>query len=104
MQKTIEKNPQRKEEVYQFLHYYIPEAVSLVQAYQSYQGTGLADRTVDEVYQKVEAAVQTLDGAVYQKIQDIYQNSARDTMAGADALKEILGQDGYVDSSYIMNR
>ena len=104
LQKTIEKNPQRKEEVYQFLHYYIPEAVSLVQAYQSYQGTGLADRTVDEVYQKVEAAVQTLDGAVYQKILDIYQNSARDTMAGADALKEILGQDGYVDSSYIMNR
>ena len=104
LQKTIEKNPQREEEIYQFLHYYIPETVSLIRAYQSYQGTGLADKTVNEVYQKVEAAVQALDGAVYQKILEIYQTSARDTMAGADALREILGQDGYVDSSYKMNR
>lgn len=104
LQKTIEQNPQRKEEIYQFLHYYIPEAVSLVHAYQGYQGTGLADSTVKEVYKKVETAVLALDGAVYQKILEIYQTSARDTMAGADALKEILGQDGYVDSSYTMNK
>lgn len=104
LQKTIEQNPQRKEEIYQFLHYYIPEAVSLVHAYQSYQGTGLADSTVKEVYKKVETAVLALDRAVYQKILEIYQTSARDTMAGADALKEILGQDGYVDLSYTMNK
>lgn len=104
LQKTIEKNPQREEEIYQFLHYYIPEAVSLVRAYQSYQGTGLSDDMVKKVYEKVVTAVQALDKAVYQKILDIYQTSARDTMAGADALREILGQDGYVDSSYTINR
>ena len=104
LQKTIEKDPQRKEEIYQFLHYYIPEAVKLVKEYQSYQGTGLEDGTVETVYQKVRTAVRALDSAVYQKILEIYQTSARDTMAGADALKEILGQDGYVDSAYTMNK
>ena len=59
---------------------------------------------VKDVYDKVMTAVQALDRAVYQKILDIYQTSARDTMAGADALKEILGQDGYVDLSYTMNK
>lgn len=103
LQKTIEKDPQRKEEIYQFLHYYIPEAVKLVREYQSYLGTGLEDGTVEKVYRKVRTAVQALDNAVYQKILEIHQTSARDTMAGADALKEILGQDGYVDSAYTMN-
>ena len=49
-------------------------------------------------------AVQALDGAVYQKITEIYQTAVRDTVAGAEALKEILGQDGYVDKRYSMDK
>lgn len=97
---VVEKNPQREEEIYQFLHYYIPETVKLVQSYQKYQGMELTDKLAREVYEKVKQAVQALDGAIYQKICEIYQTSARDTIAGADALKEILGQDGYVDPSF----
>ena len=59
---------------------------------------------VEEVYEKVETAVLALDRAVYQKVLEIYQASARDTIASADALKEILGQDGYVDSSYTIDK
>lgn len=104
LQKTIEKFPQKKTEIYQFLHYYIPEAVKLVKEYQGYQGVGLEDITVNNVYEKVITAVQTLDSAVYQKILEIYQTATRDTVAGAEALKEILGQDGYMGPSYKMNR
>lgn len=104
LRKTIEKNPQCKEEIYQFLHYYIPETIRLVWSYQSYQETGLTNKMVEEVYEKVETAVLALDRAVYQKVLEIYQASARDTIASADALKEILGQDGYVDSSYTIDK
>ena len=41
LQKTINRCPERKEEIYQFLNYYIPEAIRVVTAYQRYQGTGL---------------------------------------------------------------
>ena len=78
--------------------------MKLVKEYQGYQGVGLEDITVNNVYEKVITAVQTLDSAVYQKILEIYQTATRDTVAGAEALKEILGQDGYMGPSYKMNR
>lgn len=104
LQKITEKNMQYKEDIYHFLHYYIPETVKLILDYQSYQGIGMADEMIREVYKKVETAVYALSGAVSKKVLEIYQTSARNTMAGADALKEILGQDGYVDSAYTMKK
>lgn len=104
LQKTTEQYPECKNAIYQFLHYYIPETVRLVRAYQKYQNAGLTGKTADKVYEKVVTAVQALDGAVYQKITEIYQTAVRDTVAGAEALKEILGQDGYVDKRYSMDK
>lgn len=100
LQKTLEKYPERKEEVYQFLHYYVPEAVRVVVSYQQYQGVGLADKTMQNICEKVTAAIYALDAAVCQKIVDIYRQSVVDTVARAEALREILGQDGYVDPAY----
>ena len=104
LKKTTEQYPECKNAIYQFLHYYIPETVRLVREYQKYQNAGLTGKTADKVYEKVVTAVQALDRAVYQKITEIYQTAVRDTVAGAEALKEILGQDGYVDKRYSMDK
>lgn len=103
LQKTIDRYPERKEEVYQFLVYYVPEAVRVVTSYQRYQHVGLDEKTIRNVYEKVMIAVKSLDGALYKKISDIYHLETMDTVARAEALREILGQDGYVDPAYEMN-
>ena len=103
LQKTIDRYPERKEEVYQFLVYYVPEAVRVVTSYQRYQNVGLDEKTIRNVYEKVMIAVKSLDGALYKKISDIYHLETMDTVARAEALREILGQDGYVDPAYEMN-
>ena len=102
LQKTIDRYPERKEEVYQFLVYYVPEAVRIVTSYQRYQHVGLDEKTVLNVYEKIKAAIKTLDGALVQKIADIYQFETMDTVARAETLREILGQDGFVESAYEM--
>lgn len=102
LQKTIDCYPERKEEVYQFLVYYVPEAVRVVTSYQRYQHVGLDEKTVLNVYEKIKAAIKTLDGALVQKIADIYQFETMDTVARAETLREILGQDGFVESAYEM--
>lgn len=102
LQKTIDRYPERKEEVYQFLVYYVPEAVRVVTSYQRYQHVGLDEKTVLNVYEKIKAAIKTLDGALVQKIADIYQFETMDTVARAETLREILGQDGFVESAYEM--
>lgn len=102
LQRTIEKYPERKEEIYQFLKYYIPEAVKVVTSYQDYQGVGLEEQTMKNMYKKIVIAVKALDHAVTQKIIDMYHLEVMDTVARAEALREILGQDGFVDPEYKM--
>ena len=100
LQKTIEKYPYRKEEIYQFLKYYVPEAVKVVTSYQNYQGVGLERDTMNHIYEKVLSSVRALEAAVIQKIIDMYHMETMDTVARAEALKEILGQDGFIDPTY----
>lgn len=102
LNKTIERYPEKKDGIYQFLHYYVPEAVKVVVEYQRYQFAGIEEKTIQTVYQKVLAAVAALDYAVLQKIADIYHFATMDTIAQAEALRELLGQDGFVDPSYML--
>lgn len=100
LQKTVVQYPEKKDSIYQFLHYYVPEAVKVVAEYQQYQFVGLDERSLRNVYDKVTAAVRALDLAVLQKIAEIYNFATMDTIAQAEALREILGQDGFVDTAY----
>lgn len=102
LNKTIERYPEKKDDIYQFLHYYVPEAVKVVVEYQRYQFAEMEEKTIQTVYQKVLAAVTALDYAVLQKIADIYHFATMDTIAQAEALRELLGQDGFVDPSYLL--
>ena len=100
LQKTVIQYPEKKDSIYQFLHYYVPEAVKVVAEYQQYQFVGLDDRSLRNVYEKVTAAIRALDLAVLQKIAEIYNFATMDTVAQAEALREILSQDGFVDTAY----
>lgn len=100
LQKTVIQYPEKKDSIYQFLHYYVPEAVKVVAEYQQYQFVGLDERSLQNVYEKVTAAIRALDLAVLQKIAEIYNFATMDTVAQAEALREILSQDGFVDKTY----
>lgn len=100
LQRTIAQYPEKKDSIYQFLHYYVPETVKVVSEYQQYQFVGLQQSELQNVFEKVLEAVRALDIAVLQKIADIYQIATMDTIAQAEALREILSQDGFVDPVY----
>lgn len=100
LQKTVIQYPDKKASIYQFLHYYVPEAVRVSVQYRHYQFVALEQAALRNVYKKVMDALGALDLAVTQKIADIYQFAAMDTIAQAEALREILGQDGFVDSMH----
>ena len=104
LQKTIEKYPEKKDEIDRFLSYYIPEAVRIVSSYQIYAENKIDQITMDRVYKKVREAVVGLNNAVKQKIYSIYQVATMNTIAQAEALREILGQAGFEEMQLKLNR
>lgn len=97
---ALKKYPSYREKSYNFFTYYIPEAVKILFAYNEYEKVGLSAQETNPVYGKVITAIQKLTVAAKQQVVDIYKEAIVDTTARAEALAEILGQDGYVDSAY----
>lgn len=99
---ALKKYPSYKEQSYNFVSYYIPETVKILYAYQEYEKAGLQEQEINPVYEKVVQAIQKLSVAAKQQVVEIYKTAIVDTTARVDALAEILGQDGFVDSVYKM--
>ena len=97
---ALTQYPSFKEETENFFTYYIPEAVKLLYSYNEYEKAGLNGVELSTVYEKVVAAVRQLSIAAKQQVVEIYQRAILDTTARANALADILGQDGFVDSIY----
>lgn len=102
LKRTLEFHPERKDETERFLSYYIPEGVHLALSYYEQRSVDLPEKTVQALYAKIKDSIDTLDAAVEQKILSIYQFETMDTTAKADALRQILEQDGYFKANQIL--
>ena len=92
---ALEKYPDKVEGTHRFSSYYLPETLRLIFAYQQYLVAGVSKDKMDKVYNKVMEAIDTVIVAVERKVDSIYQVATMDTVAKANALQKIMGQDGY---------
>ena len=93
---ALEKYPDKVEGTHRFSNYYLPETLRLIFAHQQYLTAGVSKEQIDKVYIKVMESIDTVITAVERKIDSIYQVATMDTIAKANALQKIMGQDGYV--------
>lgn len=92
---ALKEKPEHKESSYQFFAYYIPETIRILYAYMEYGRSGIAEDSIDPVYENVLHAIYKVSSAAKQQVEDIYKHAIVDTTARANALTEILGQDGF---------
>lgn len=92
---ALEKYPDKVEETHRFSSYYLPETLRLIFSYQQYLNAGVSKDKIDKVYDKVMESIDIVIIAVERKIDNIYQVATMDTVAKANALQKIMGQDGY---------
>lgn len=98
LRKTMELYPDRINEIRNFLGYYVPEAVRIVVSFNRYNNAGLDAQTLEKVYNKVLSSVTLLDDAIGSKINDINRLESMKTVAQAEALAQIMGEDGFSGS------
>lgn len=102
LRKILEQYPDRKDEIWRFLSYYIPEGIRLVLSWHTCAEKGLSEGTMETLYGKIREAIDTLDAAVEQKITDIYRLETMQVISRAEALKQILEQEGYSEEKRIL--
>lgn len=92
---ALEKYPDKVQDTHRFSTYYLPETLRLIFAYQQYLMADVSKDKIDKVYEKVMESIDTVIVAIESKIDSIYQVATMDTLAKANALQKIMGQDGY---------
>lgn len=97
---TIKKYPSYQYQAERFLTYYIPEMMGLMVSYLEYSEAKMVVQDNNMVFNKIMVAMDKITIAAKQQVIEIYDKAIVDTTARAEALAEILGQDGYVDSAY----
>lgn len=97
---ALKKYPSAKTQASHFLSYYIPEAVKIFYEYHEYEKAGLEEQKINPLCRKAAAAIQKVSEAAKQQTAEIYKKEIRNTTARADALTEILEQDGYASENF----
>lgn len=97
---ALEKYPSYSQQADRFMDYYIPEVIKLVFDFQEYEKAGISEQKINPVHSKVKASIYKVTSAAIQGLDEIYKSATMNTVARAEALREILGQDGFVDPDH----
>jgi len=104
LKEALKKYPSQHQQVHRFFTYYIPEAIRVTYSYIEYQQAGVSEQRLNQVYELVMQAIERLSHAASQKVDEIYQLATMNTMAQADALHKIIGQDGYLEGKSVLKK
>lgn len=95
LNETLKKYPSHSQQAHRFVTYYIPEVIRLMFSFMEYEKAGVSSQRLNPVYERVVSSIKKVSQAAVQRVDEIYKISAMETMAKADALQKIMGQDGY---------
>lgn len=92
---ALTKHPTYEEQTHRFFTYYVPETIRLLDSYLEYDKAAVAENRLNPVYDEVMNSIDQVTKAASQRTEEIYLMATMSTMAKADALQKIIGQDGY---------
>lgn len=95
LDKTLQMYPSHEEQAHRFFTYYIPEVMRQIYSFNEYEKAGVSEERMNPVYDRVMKSIHKVSMAAVQRVDEIYKMATMDTMAKADALQKIIGQDGY---------
>ncbi len=104
LKEALKKYPSQQQQAHRFFTYYIPETIRVTYSYIEYQQARVSEQRINQVYELVMQAIERLSHAASQKVDEIYQLATMNTMAQADALHKIIGQDGYLEGKSILKK
>ena len=95
---AISRNSDKTMCINSFKNYYLPEAIHLIILYDKYEDEGISERRLKDLYENIDKSLDAVNNAINAKLDEIYVFETMETKARAQALADVIGQDGYVMS------
>lgn len=96
LQDAISRNSDKTTWINSFKNYYLPEAIRLIILYDKYEDDGISEKRLKDLYGNIDKSLDAVNNAINAKLDEIYTFETMETKARAQALADVIGQDGYV--------
>ncbi len=96
LQEAISRNSDKATWINGFKNYYLPEAIRLITLYDKYEDEGISKKRLKDLYENIDKSLDAVNNAINAKLDEIYVFETMETKARAQALADVIGEDGYV--------
>jgi len=90
----VEENPDKLRQVRQFISYYLPTTVKLLQTYQEFGSQSAKGENIKRSMEKIENMMQDIEAAFRRELDNLYFDRAIDVSADIDVMQSMLRQEG----------
>lgn len=94
---TVEKKPNKLKNVRNFLNYYLPVTLKILERYDEIENQKLNTDSAKKFMSSVEGMIEKIKDAFEKQLSSIYQEEIVDTDAELKVFESMLKTDGFVD-------
>ena len=97
---SVKHHPEQKPEMDKFMEYYLPTTQKLVNAYKEFDALAIKGENVTKSMNEIENALDTINSAFEQLLDDLFQDTAFDISAVISVLQTMLAREGYKEKDF----
>lgn len=94
---TVEKKPEKLKKVRNFLNYYLPVTIKILERYDEIENQKLTTKESKKFMSSVENMIEKIKDAFEEQLSNIYQTEMVDTDAELKVFESMLKADGFLD-------
>jgi 5-bromo-4-chloroindolyl phosphate hydrolysis protein len=94
---VIEK-PEKKGQIRQFMEYFLPTTIKLLNAYDRADSVGISGSNVNTTKAKVREMLTQIEGAFDRQLDNLFQEESLDIRSDIQVMETLMAQEGLTDS------
>ncbi len=94
---TVIAKPEKKKQIRQFLDYFLPTTIKLLNAYDRADSTGISGRNINATKEKVGEMLTRIEGAFDRQLDSLFREEAMDISADIRVMETLMAQEGLSD-------
>jgi 5-bromo-4-chloroindolyl phosphate hydrolysis protein len=94
---VIEK-PEKKSQIRQFMEYFLPTTIKLLNAYDRADSVGISGSNVNATKDKVREMLTQIEGAFDRQLDNLFREESMDIGADIQVMETLMAQEGLTDA------
>ena len=90
----VKQHPENLKQIRQFLNYYLPTTIKLLEQYVVLQNQGVRTGNIDEGMRKIEEMLEKVIAALQQQLDSLFENDVVDITAEIRVMEKMMASEG----------